>query len=187
MHLPVRQQLNNGITVELDWMHLQEQEQVRALFNAVVIEGKTYPQDKPLSEEEFKAYWLSRDAFVVKGVEETGRQKLRDKAVLGAFFLKPNFPGRCSHISNAGFIVQPAMRGLGIGRFMGEEMLKIATSLGYSAVMFNLVFETNIPSIRLWESLGFATIGRIPKAVKLFDGSLVDALMMYKELVARKV
>jgi hypothetical protein len=47
MHLPVRQQLNNGITVELDWMHLQEQEQVRALFNAVVIEGKTYPQDKP--------------------------------------------------------------------------------------------------------------------------------------------
>ena len=72
-------------------MHLQEQEQVRALFNAAVIEGKTYPQDKPLSEEEFKAYWLSRDAFVVKGVEETGRQKLRDKAVLGAFFSSPTF------------------------------------------------------------------------------------------------
>jgi hypothetical protein len=67
-------------------------------------------RDKPLFEEEFEAYWLSRDAFVVRGVEETGRQKLRDKAVLGAFFLKPNFPGRCSHISNAGFIVQPAMK-----------------------------------------------------------------------------
>ena len=91
-------------------MHLQEQEQVRALFNAAVIEGKTYPQDKLLSKEEFKASWLSRDAFVVRGVEETGRQKMKDKAVLGAFFLKSNFPGRCSHISNAGFIVQPAMK-----------------------------------------------------------------------------
>lgn len=182
MHLPVCKQLNNGTTVELDWMHPQEQKQVRELFNIVIIEGKTYPQNQPLSEEEFTAYWLSRDAFVVREVEDTGIQQLGDKAILGAFFLKPNFPGRCSHISNAGFIVQPAMRGLGIGRFMAEEMLKIATSLGYSAVMFNLVFETNVPSIRLWESLGFATIGRIPKAVKLPDGSLVDALMMYKDL-----
>ncbi|HCF29774.1 MAG TPA: GNAT family N-acetyltransferase [Cyanobacteria bacterium UBA11049] len=176
VYLPIHKTLRDGTPVELGWMRPQEQEAVRSLLNRVILEGQTYPQDRPLSVAEFVAYWESADAFVVRGAGE----------VLGAFYLKPNFPGRCSHISNAGFIVQPAMRGLGIGRFMGEEMLKIATSLGYSAVMFNLVFETNIPSIRLWESLGFATIGRIPKAVKLFDGSLVDALMMYKELGARK-
>ena len=181
MYLPVRKELNNGIAVELDWMQLREKERVRALFNTVVIEGKTYPQDKPLSDEEFKAYWL-RDSFVVRAVEDNIIQQLKGKPIVGAFFLKPNFPGYCSHISNAGFIVHPEMRGLGIGRFMGEEMLKIATHLGYLAVMFNLVFETNLPSIRLWQSLGFETIGRIPQAAKLPDGQVVDALMMYKAL-----
>lgn len=182
MHLPVRRELKNGIAVELDWMQDQEQDQVRTLFNTVILEGKTYPQNQPLSEKEFTAYWLNRDAFVVRAVKDTVIQQLEGKAVLGAFFLKPNFPGYCSHISNAGFIVQPQMQGLGIGRLMGEEMLKIATELGYLAVMFNLVFETNIPSIKLWQSLGFETIGRIPHAVKLPDGQELDALMMYKAL-----
>ena len=74
------------------------------------------------------------------------------------------------------------MRGHGIGRFMGETMLLIAASLAYQAVMFNLVFETNIPSIRLWQSLGFQTIGRIPAAVELDDGLYIDALVMYRRL-----
>jgi ribosomal protein S18 acetylase RimI-like enzyme len=48
--------------------------------------------------------------------------------------------------------------------------------------MFNLVFETNIPSITLWQSLGFEIIGRIPRAAKLGDEQVVDALMMYRAL-----
>lgn len=182
MDLPIRKTLRNGVVVELDWMQPQEREQVRALFNTIVTEGNTYPQIQPLTLEEFNAYWLSRDAFVVK---TTGATDLRssDNAIVGAFFIKPNFPGRCSHICNAGFVVHPTMRGWGMGRLMGEAMLQLALHLGYSAVMFNLVFETNIASIQLWESLGFETVGRIPKAAKLDDGSVVDALMMYKELV----
>jgi L-amino acid N-acyltransferase YncA len=183
MHLPVRKTLSSGIAVELDWMQPQEREQVRALFNTIVTEGNTYPQTQPLTVEEFNAYWLSRDAFVVRTLEATEIESLGRNATVGAFFIKPNFPGRCSHICNAGFIVHPAMRGRGMGRLMGEAMLRLASHLGYSAVMFNLVFETNIASIRLWESLGFETIGRIPKAAKLADGNVVDALMMYKELV----
>lgn len=180
MHLPVRKTLRHGIEIELDWMQPQEREQVRTLFNTIVTEGNTYPQTQPLTVEEFHAYWLSRDAFVVRTVEAA--DSLGIDSIVGAFFIKPNFPGRCSHICNAGFIVHPTMRGRGMGRFMGEAMLQLALYLGYSAVMFNLVFETNIASIRLWESLGFEAIGRIPKAAKLDDGNVVDALMMYKHL-----
>jgi ribosomal protein S18 acetylase RimI-like enzyme len=60
---------------------------------------------------------------------------------------------------------------------MGEAMLLIAASLDYEAVMFNLVFETNIPSITLWQSLGFEIIGRIPQAVKLVRQQVIDALI----------
>jgi len=172
VYLPIHKTLRDGTSIELGWMRPQEQEAVRSLLNRVIGEGQTYPQDRPLSEAEFVAYWASADAFVVRG----------EGAVLGAFYLKPNFPGRCSHICNAGFVVQPAARGRGIGRFMGESLLAIARWRGYSAVMFNLIFETNKPSISLWRSLGFTTIGRIPKAARLAGGHMVDAYMMYRSL-----
>jgi ribosomal protein S18 acetylase RimI-like enzyme len=180
MNFPLVKLLKDGTVVELNYMHTQEQEVVRALLNTVIVEGKTYPQKQPLSQAEFAAYWLIQDAFVVRASVENATHSPQE--ILGAFYLKPNFPGRCSHICNAGFIVQPGSRGQGIGRFMGEAMLLIAANLGYEAVMFNLVFETNIPSIRLWQSLGFEIIGRIPRAAKLGDEQVVDALMMYRAL-----
>ncbi|MFB2892166.1 N-acetyltransferase family protein [Aerosakkonemataceae cyanobacterium BLCC-F50] len=175
IEIPIRQELKTGELVELDWMLPQETETVRALFNQVIIEGQTYPQEKPVSEAEFAAYWLVKDAFVVRNISNSSE-------ILAAFFLKPNFPGRCNHFCNAGFIVHPEHRGKGIGRFMGEKMLEIARWRGYAAVMFNLVFETNIASLKLWESLGFKTIGRIPAAAHLKDGKLVDALMLYRQV-----
>ncbi|WP_228061985.1 GNAT family N-acetyltransferase [[Phormidium] sp. LEGE 05292] len=172
--LPIRQELTTGELVELDWMLPEETETVRALLNQVILEGETYPQLQPVSEVEFAAYWLVKDAFVVR--------ERKTNQISGAFYLKPNFPGRCSHICNAGFIVQPEQRGKGIGKFMGEKMLEIARWRGYIAVMFNLVFETNIPSVKLWQSLGFETIGRIPAAAHLKDGRFVNALMLYRKL-----
>lgn len=181
IQFPLNNTLRNGWRAELDRMQLSEQESVRELLNTVIIEGQTYPQIQPLNASEFMAYWASHDAFVVRGVDELGEQE--SPKILGAFYLKPNFPGRCGHICNAGLIVQPSLRGQGIGRWMGEAMLAIATAQGYEAVMFNLVFATNTPSISLWQSLGFNTIGRIPKAVQLADGYQVDALILYRSLI----
>ncbi len=185
MQLPVYTNLKNGTKVKLDYMHPYESVQVKKLLNTIVIEGKSYPQKQPLTDLEFDAYWLLGHAFVVKAIVPSN--KSRSQEIVAAFYIKPNFSGRCSHICNAGFIVQPQMRGQGIGRFMGETMLLIAASLGYQAVMFNLVFETNIPSIKLWESLKFQTIGRIPAAVELEDNSYIDALIMYRRLGVKSV
>ncbi len=180
MHLPVDKILKDGMHLELDYMHSEEQETVRTLLNLVILEGNTYPQKQPLTQSEFTAYWMSQIACVVRLKEACTSSPAKE--ILGAFFLKPNFPGRCSHICNAGFIVQQGMRGLGLGRLMGEAMLEIASDLGYKAVMFNLVFKTNIASLRLWESLGFEEIGQIPSAVEFNDGSFVDAVIMYRNL-----
>jgi ribosomal protein S18 acetylase RimI-like enzyme len=49
----------------------------------------------------------------------------------------------------------------GIGRTLVRHSLRQATEAGYTAMMFNLVMETN-PSRRLYESLGFEVIGSIP-------------------------
>lgn len=178
MQLPTYRTLKNNTTVELDRMRPEEIETVRTLFNQIVEEGTTYPQDKPLSLADFGAYWSNYDGFVVRTTNTATSQ------IIAAFYIKPNFPGRCNHICNAGFIVEQDWRGWGIGRWMGESMLEIAVDLGYQAVMFNLVFATNIPSLRLWESLGFASLGKIPQAVRLDSGQYIDAVMIYRQLKA---
>ncbi|MEB3266999.1 MAG: GNAT family N-acetyltransferase [Leptolyngbya sp.] len=196
MELPIRYQLNSGLDVALDLMAPTETETVRSLFNAIVAEGTSYPQQDPLSPPGFADYWLKGKAYVVRswgatkalaadnGGPTAATITTEDSAsVLGAFYIKPNFPGRCGHICNAGFIVAPAARGKGLGRLMGEAMVSLARDLGYRAVMYNLVFATNIPSLKIWQALDFQEIGRIPQAAHLPDGTYVDAIMLYKSLV----
>lgn len=70
-------------------------------------------------------------------------------------------------ICNGGFVTALPYRNRGIGKVMGLAFIKIAPLLGYRASMFNLVFSSNIPSIRLWKSLNFKEIGRVPNAGRL--------------------
>ena len=97
--------------------------------------------------------------------------------------MKPNFPGRSSHICNGGFITNKKYRGLGIATTMGKAYLRISKDLGYKGSLFNLVFESNQPSIKIWEKLGFIHIGTIPNSANLknIDG-FVDARMYYYDL-----
>jgi len=164
-------------------MRSHEAETVRHLLNEVVQEGWSYPQSDPLTTAAFDSYWLKGDAFVVRRAEPSSPTSTTAEKVVGAFYLKPNFPGRCRHIANAGFIVAPEFRGQGLGRWMGETMLLLARDRGYRAVMYNLVFETNVASLQLWASLGFQEIGRIPDGVYLPDGQYRDAVMLYRSLV----
>lgn len=178
MNLPFTFHLKDATPVSLDTMQPEEVEVVRELLNHVIVEGISYPQDQPLSPQDFQAYWMKGDAFVVRQAQG-GNGDSTEQKIVGAFYLKPNFPGRCSHICNAGFIVPPEVRGQGVGRLMGEAMLTLARDRGYRAVMYNLIFETNVPSLKLWESLGFQEIGRIPGAAHFPDGRYVDAIMMH--------
>lgn len=61
----------------------------------------------------------------------------------GAFYLKPNWPGRANHVANAGFIVAPEWRNNGLGRLWGTTMLEYARRIGFRSVIFNLVFSEN--------------------------------------------
>ena len=54
--------------------------------------------------------------------------------------------------------------------------------MGYKAMQFNFVISTNIGAIKLWEKLGYETVGRVPKAFKHPRKGFVEALIMYKWL-----
>lgn len=69
-----------------------------------------------------------------------------------------------------------AARGRGSGRHLAQAFLHYAPILGYKSSIFNLVFETNVASIRLWEKLGFEKVGIVKGAGRLKGYSnLIDA------------
>ncbi|KAI8385020.1 uncharacterized protein BYT42DRAFT_544819 [Radiomyces spectabilis] len=185
--LPITKKLKNGKNAYLQAIDTTNQPLVthlQALFNQAIEDGSTYPQEYPLGEQQFMDYFLGYDAFVL-ATEIIDRNKDYDfdNVVIGMYYVKPNYPGRCSHICNAGFITSISFRGQGGGMAMGETLLTTAPALGYKASVFNLVFVNNEASIRIWRKLGFQEVGRIPQAGRLKNSpdQLVDALIFYND------
>ncbi|KXS10594.1 hypothetical protein M427DRAFT_61954 [Gonapodya prolifera JEL478] len=75
---------------------------LRELLNLEIRDGETYPQETELDPQRFSAYFLSYDAFAARDASSG--------ELLGCFYIKPKFPGRCSHICSAGFLSMPAHR-----------------------------------------------------------------------------
>jgi ribosomal protein S18 acetylase RimI-like enzyme len=63
-------------------------------------------------------------------------------------------------------MTHPAAARRGIARRMCEHSLMHARSRGYRAMQFNLVISTNVRAVRLWQSLGFEIVGRLPAAFR---------------------
>jgi ribosomal protein S18 acetylase RimI-like enzyme len=60
--------------------------------------------------------------------------------------------------------------------------LERAKERGFRAVQFNFVVSTNERAIKLWTSLGFEIVGRLPLAFEHPIHGFVDALVMYRKI-----
>ena len=83
---------------------------------------------------------------------------------------------------NAGYITDAAATGRGVARAMAEHSLAEARHRGFRAMQFNFVVATNARAVRLWQSLGFAIVGRLPGAFAHPELGFVDALVLYRTL-----
>jgi ribosomal protein S18 acetylase RimI-like enzyme len=156
------------------------------IFQAVIQTGDTYvyPPDTP--REALANLWLAptMQTYVAEDSaqsEDDGRTG-DESRILGTYILKPNYPGRGSHVANASYMVHPAAQGLGVGTTMAAHSLVEARRLGFKAMQFNLVVSTNTAAIHLWQKLGFYIIGSIPKAFEHQQLGYVDAHIMYQSL-----
>jgi GNAT superfamily N-acetyltransferase len=100
--------------------------------------GDTYPMVEPLALENFGPYWFGVfGAIMLLGEIQDGRELHEmarrgcdwERECLGSFYIKPNYPGRSSHVCNGGFLVTDASRNRGVGRLMGETYLDWAPKL----------------------------------------------------------
>ncbi|KAJ1566311.1 hypothetical protein HK405_010307 [Cladochytrium tenue] len=149
--LPVRGALRDGSPVTVDLVRPGGEDdaviaKMCGWLNSEIRAGNTYPQDRELDESGFRNYFLSHSAFIAR--DDTSGEpigmfyvKVRAGQKFGLMHSPPNYPGRCSHICNGGFVTSPEYRGKGVGKAMGKAFLVVAPALGYKASMFNLVFE----------------------------------------------
>jgi GNAT superfamily N-acetyltransferase len=123
------------------------------LFAEIVASREGFPQQPPLTRAAFDEVWARSVTLVVGAIKH--------EALVGAYYLKPNLPGMGSHIANAGYVVAPPYRRLGIGRRLVEDSILRAPLAGFDAVQFNFVLADN-PARSLYEELGWLLIGTIP-------------------------
>lgn len=145
-----------------------DEEELFAAYASVIQAGRSFPRRPPTDIGTFRAAWLEGMTSV-----QVGRFGGR---VAGSYFLRPAFPDAAAHIANGGYLVADELRGRGFGRSLAEHSLREARGRGFDSMLFTLVLEGN-PSRRLWVSLGFVEVGRVPHAV---DGE--DAYIYWRSL-----
>lgn len=148
---------------------------VTAMLMPVFRAGETYAIDRDIAEADALAYWTGggRAVFVA---EDAGDMPL------GTFYVVRNQAGGGAHVCNAGFVTAPDAQGRGVARAMLERALAEARALGFAAMQFNFVIETNARAVALWQRAGFEIVGRLPGAFRHPDAGAVDALVMFRGL-----
>ncbi len=147
---------------------------VAAIILSTIRDGSTYTLDADMSEVEAMAYWLGPDKETFVAEE--------DGVILGTYHMRPNQAGGGRHVCNCGYITSDSATGRGVARRMCQHSLEHARSRGYRAMQFNFVVSTNERAVRLWQSLGFEIVGRLPLAFRHPVCGFVDAFVMYRVL-----
>ncbi|MFE7774395.1 GNAT family N-acetyltransferase [Streptomyces sp. NPDC057445] len=144
------------------------------IWHRIVSAGETYAWDPDTSEPAARALWMAPANQVVVVEDDDG-------TLIASAYVRPNYGGSAAHIANAGFMVDPDQAGRGIGRRLGEYVLERARQDGYTGMIFNAVVETN-PAMKLWESLGFRTLGTVPGAFRHPVHGPVGLNILFREL-----
>lgn len=149
-------------------------DQIWPIFHEIVSAGQTYAFDRNMDKQGAYALWMEspRRTFVAEEADQ----------ILGTYFIKTNQSGPGAHVCNCGYMVSRNARGKGLATAMCQHSQEIAQALGYKAMQFNQVVETNEGAVRLWQRLGFEIVGTVPKSFQHPEHGYVGAHVMYKWL-----
>jgi ribosomal protein S18 acetylase RimI-like enzyme len=151
-----------------------DRDAVWAILEPAIRAGETYPLPREMARDAALAYWSSpeHEVFVAEA----------DGEIVGTYYLRANQKGGGSHVANCGYITAPRVMGRGVARTMCAHSLERAKARGFRSMQFNFVVSSNERAVRLWQSLGFEMVGRLPGAFQHPTRGYVDALVMTREL-----
>ncbi len=152
----------------------EDHAEIWRILEPTIRAGETYALPRDMTEADALAYWTApgHEIFVA---EDEG-------VILGTYYLRANQQGGGTHVANCGYMTAREATGRGVARRMCEHSLERASERGFKAMQFNFVVSSNARAVRLWQSLGFQTVGRLPLAFLHPHDGYTDALVMFKAL-----
>lgn len=147
--------------------------QMIEIWNYIVDEGNSFPQEEHLDMEGGRKFFSSQSYTGV--ASEKGK-------VAGLYILHPNNVGRCGHIGNASYAVDMKLRGKHIGEQLVLDSIKHAREAGFRLIQFNAVVKSNTHANHLYERLGFKQVGMIPQGFRMKNGTYEDIALYYYAL-----
>jgi L-amino acid N-acyltransferase YncA len=143
------------------------------IWHQVTEAGDTFCYEPATTSDDARRSWLAP-------APDEAWLALQGGRAVGTYHLGPNQAGPGAHVANASYMVDAAVRGRGIGRLLVEHSVRRAREAGYLAIQFNAVADTNTYAIKLYEDLGFATVGTVPQGFRHTTRGLVDLRIMYR-------
>jgi ribosomal protein S18 acetylase RimI-like enzyme len=153
-----------------------------AILEPIIRAGEVFTTPRDMDRDAALAYWFANnhEVFCAEDVDQDSGKDGGD--LIGTYFLCPNQPGGGAHVANCGYATAAASQGRGVARAMCLHSLDHAKQRGYRAMQFNFVVATNQRALRLWQSCGFETVGRLLEAFLHPTAGYTDAYIMYRSL-----
>jgi ribosomal protein S18 acetylase RimI-like enzyme len=135
--------------------------------------NKTLKEEKEWLKEKIKKVKDKKLVFLV--AEDNGK-------IVGIVSISSE-KGRQDHIGGLGISVRKEYRGIGLGKKLMKEILKLAKKeLKPRPKIIRLsVFSTNKIAQNLYKKMGFKIVAKVPKQFQ-YKGKLVDEIIMIKKL-----
>ena len=151
-----------------------DEDAVWVILEPVIRAGDVFALPVDMDREDALAYWFAECHWVFVA-EDHG-------VVIGSYYLRANQRGGGSHVCNCGYATADWAQGRGVAAAMCTHSLEFGKTIGFRAMQFNLVIDTNTRAKHLWQSCGFDIVGRLPGAFEHPTKGFVDALIMFQTL-----
>lgn len=161
--------------IEIKGFDRNDIDEVNAVWNKVVTDGRAFPQSEPFNTEDGIKFFESQTFTGVAYDTENDE-------IVGVYILHPNFIGRCSHICNTSYAVKDGKRGMGIGEKIVSHSIKKARECGFKVLQLNAVIASNAPALGLYKKLGLTPLGAIKDGFLNIDGEYEDIIPHYISL-----
>lgn len=153
--------LKDGTLVQIEPLASNEDvKDFQRFINTLTSEGTYLLVNKPITFTEEKQ-WLQTQLKEKRKGEQMYLKALVDGHLVGTCVAKPGF-GRNQGNVNLGIALVKNWRGKGLGSLLLTEMIEQADKKWHPKNFYLHVVSANIPARRLYESLGFRIIARLP-------------------------